>query len=75
MDEIVTDNDGTRRWYRDGLLHREDGPALELPDGTRRWYRNGQLHREDGPAVERHDGTREWWVDGKRIKRKPKELK
>ena len=65
MDEIVTDNDGARRWYKDDLLHREGGPAVEEPDGTRRWYKDGRLHREDGPAIERADGTREWWVDGK----------
>ena len=40
-------------WYRNGKLHREDGPAFERSDGYRAWYRNGQLHREDVPAAER----------------------
>jgi hypothetical protein len=57
--------DGDREWYRDGKLHREDGPAVELADGSREWYRDGKLHREDGPAVERADGDREWYRDGK----------
>lgn len=58
--------DGTREWYRDGKLHRDDGPAVEHSDGTRMWCRNGKLHREDSPAIEFADGRREWWRDGKR---------
>ena len=53
-----------RRHEVGGLLHREDGPALELPSGTRRWYRYGELHREDGPAIEKADGSYEWRLDG-----------
>jgi len=32
--------DGTREWYLNGKLHREDGPAFERPDGSRHWYLN-----------------------------------
>ena len=45
------DEDGTQRWYQNGLLHRLDGPAVIRQDGTQRWYLNGQRHRLDGPAV------------------------
>ena len=48
------DRVGTVRYRNsDDQLHREDGPAVELPEGTRFWFLNGKLHREDGPAVER----------------------
>ena len=61
------DRVGTVRYRNsDDQLHREDGPAVELPEGTRFWYLNGKLHREDGPAVECPDGSREWYLDGKR---------
>ena len=50
--------------FKDGLLHREDGPAIEWTDGTKHWYRNGQLHRENGPAVEWANGTKEWYRNG-----------
>ncbi len=50
----------------EGFLHRENGPALELPDGTTEWYRHGDLHREGGPAYERTDGTKIWYRDGER---------
>jgi hypothetical protein len=53
-------------YIRHGLLHREEGPAVEQADGTKQWHRDGKLYREDGPAVERASGTKEWWRDGKR---------
>ena len=55
---------GARAWWRDGVRHREDGPAIESAGGRREWYRAGKLHRDDGPAVESADGYREWWRDG-----------
>jgi len=59
-----------KRWYdAGGLLHRDDGPAIEEDDGTRRWYRRGKLHREDGPAIDYADGTRCWWLDGRQLSR------
>jgi len=60
-------SDGTASSKYDGskVLHREDGPAVELANGARGWYINGKLHREDGPAVEDANGTRAWWRNGK----------
>ena len=62
--EVTVDETGTERWYLNGKLHRDDGPAGELADGTKVWYLNGEHDRTDGPAVEWPDGTKEWWVDG-----------
>ena len=39
-------------WYKDGKLHREDGPAIEWSFGTKEWWVAGNRHRLDGPAVE-----------------------
>lgn len=58
--------DGTKRWYRSGLLHRSEGPAVEYADGAKEWWSNGKRHRADGPAIEWPDGTREWWLNGER---------
>lgn len=52
-------------WYQNGMLHRDDGPAVECFGGGRHWYRDGKKHRIGGPAVELSDGTKEWWLDGK----------
>ena len=59
-----TDREGTVRWFWRGLLHRDDGPAIEYVDGSKWWCRNGKLHREDGPAVERVNGDKRWYRDG-----------
>jgi hypothetical protein len=50
--EMIVDNDGSRQWYLNGKLHREEGPAVEHPNGNFEWYLQGKLHRTDGPAVE-----------------------
>jgi hypothetical protein len=62
-----TESDGSQRWYKDGNLHREDGPAIIYPDGTKRWYKDGKRHREDGPAIIYSDGTQRWYKNGKDI--------
>jgi hypothetical protein len=55
-------------WFN-GLLHREDGPALEgqrLGLTYEEYWLEGRLHRQSGPAV-RHDCVREeWWVQNQR---------
>lgn len=74
---FVKDIDGTHRWYINGKLHREDGPAViwgnftlddNLPpiSGRHDWYKNGKMHRDDGPAIIWADGTREWYKNGNR---------
>jgi hypothetical protein len=30
------------KWYLNGQLHREDGPAVEYTDGDKSWFLNGQ---------------------------------
>ena len=57
--------DGSKCWYLNGKLHREDGPAIEYADGSKCWYLNDQLHREDGPAIEYADGVKYWYLNGK----------
>ena len=57
--------DGTKKWYLNGDLHREDGPAIEYADGSKLWYLNDKSHREDGPAAEYADGDKLWCLNGK----------
>lgn len=69
--EKTVDEDGAVRYYNEnGLLHREDGPAVEYcksnHGGGSRWFYNGKKHRIGAPAVIHSDGTTEWWVDGAR---------
>jgi hypothetical protein len=69
----VTKTAGGAVWYcKPGtdLLHRLDGPAIELEDGSKFWYVNDRRHREDGPAVEHANGRVEYWIEGKKYSRK-----
>lgn len=47
-------------WYKNGLLHREDGPAHISLIGGKVWYNEGMVHREDGPAIEYSTGDKSW---------------
>ena len=62
------DEFGHKWWTLNGLIHREDGPAVEWINGDKSWYFHGQRHREDGPAYEDNDGYKEWWYHDRWIK-------
>ena len=64
--EVTVDDHGTKHWYLNDKLHREDGPAVEWASGAKEWYINGKLHREDGPAMEWANGDKYWYLNGKR---------
>jgi len=55
--------DGTKYWFLNDRLHREDGPAIELASGTTEWYLNDRLHREDGPAIEGSGGYKAYYLN------------
>jgi hypothetical protein len=63
---LVVDEGGTKRWYLNDKLHRENGPAIEYTYGDKEWYLNGKYHREDGPACEYVNGYKSWYINGKR---------
>ena len=39
---LLVDSDGTIRWYKEGDLHREDGPAVEFANDYKEWYYQGK---------------------------------
>lgn len=58
----VTNFDGVKYWYKDGLLHREnDLPAIECPCGHKEWYIQGKLHREDDMPAKIDYGVTHYW--------------
>ena len=61
------DEYGTKRWFLNRNLHREDGPAVEYANGDKSWYLNDELHRLDGPAIEDANGYKDWYYHGERI--------
>ena len=62
----IYDN-GTKYWFLNDELHREDGPAIERADGSKYWYLNDKCHREDGPAVEYADGNKAWYLNDEEL--------
>jgi len=65
--EVRVYEDGTKEWYLNGNLHREDGPAVEWATGTKYWFLNGKRHREDGPAFEWVNGTKSWYLNDEEL--------
>ena len=61
--ECKISSNGTKEWFLNGKLHREDGPAVEYADGDKHWYLNDLRHREDGPAIEYADGNKDWYLN------------
>jgi len=38
---VKVSENGTKSWYLNDQLHREDGPAAEYASGNKEWYLNG----------------------------------
>jgi hypothetical protein len=53
---------GCQEWYKEGKLHRLEGPAIERVLGCQLWWVEGLLHRLDG----RSGIQKEWWIEGQR---------
>lgn len=50
------DHSFSRAWFRKGLLHRSDGPAIKT-DLQEMWFLNGVVHRAEGRAICNHGET------------------
>jgi len=70
-----------RFYYSGYLVHREDGPAIEMKNlntnlilntyknglgiAHSEWFFKGKRHRTNGPAVEWINGQKFWYINGK----------
>jgi len=43
---VKVGTNGSKYWYLNDKLHREDGPAIEYNDGDKYWYLKGKLLTE-----------------------------
>jgi hypothetical protein len=62
---IIEYEGGEKYWYKNGKLHREDGPAIDYLDKEKLWYKEGERHREDGPAIEYPNGVSYFYFEDK----------
>ena len=60
----ITDTHRIKRWFKDGVMHRDDGPTIIYPDGKQVWYKYNRRHRDDGPAVIYPNGDQFWYKEG-----------
>jgi hypothetical protein len=63
---LISKDSYPKKYFKNGVLHREDGSAIISLSGTEEWYLNGLRHREDGPAIVWSHGSREWFLNGLR---------
>lgn len=56
--------DGTKEYWKMGLRHREDGPAVENCNGNNIYYQHNKLHRVGGPAIEYANGDKSYYQNG-----------
>lgn len=46
-------------WFKNGNIHREDGPAIEFTDGRKLWALNGREVTEQEASARRLDNERQ----------------
>lgn len=63
----VKRKDGTEKWYKNGILHRSNGPAIIDKKGNKYYYYEGKRHRLNGPAIIKASGSTEWYIHGEKI--------
>jgi antitoxin component YwqK of YwqJK toxin-antitoxin module len=66
----VTVDDVKKRttWRLNGVIHRNDGPAITHTNGVcenrQEYYRHGKRHRDDGPAIIEDGGWFRYYKNG-----------
>ena len=59
-------DNGREEWYRNGVLHRLDGPAIISYEYTA-YYNDGKRHRLNGPAIMMQNPNQvEYFINGER---------
>lgn len=56
------------RYYKNGVLHRTDGPAVRYIWGEEYWYFEGKRHRLDGPSQTSRRGEKTYHIHGECLK-------
>lgn len=54
---IICRPDRIEKWYLNGKIHRDNGPAVIIGNGDfikKLWYTNGINYRKDGPSLTEH---------------------
>jgi hypothetical protein len=73
MVEIYIHIDNKKIHYKNGLIHRDNKPAIDNSKMINNilleaWLQNGSYHRIDGPALIFKDGSKWWYYNDKRVR-------
>jgi hypothetical protein len=63
IDAPAVEAGDVQAWFRDGVCHRDNAPAIVHEGGNSIWVQEGLPHREGAPAVA-WGGDWEWWHNG-----------
>ena len=68
--KMILERNGDISWrLPNGLLHRDDGPAVITTNDNKKWYKNGEKHRVGGPAHIAHKGRFKVWFQNDKLHR------
>jgi len=59
----IIEYNNRKEWYKNGKLHRLNGPAIEYKNGFKKWYRNGILYQECGPKMIYNKHHKKWFIN------------
>jgi len=63
--EYFNEENYSMRWFLDGRLHREDGPAVIILTGKYIWSKKGIRYRPENPFLTSIISFEEWYLNGK----------
>jgi hypothetical protein len=43
--------DGTIKYYKNNVLHNDNGPAVIFPNGVKQWWTKGRMNKEEFKAT------------------------
>ncbi len=72
-DGLYLNERGSKFWYKNGLQHREDGPAVIYCDGSKEWFYDSQIM--DKPILIDISNQEEWWYEGEKLLITPKVIR
>ena len=67
MIELQISESGSKWWWVDSTLHRDNGPSIIKTSGYQAWYNYDKWHRTDGPARILDNGSVEYWINGNQV--------
>ena len=63
----VVKSDGTREWYKKGMLHNSHGPAIFQPNGKVKYYYLGERYKTAAELDETVKKAKDWFENTRHV--------